>query len=73
MFASCRNSLLRVLSSVTDIYMTVHGRQQQLQSSVLMHEHLPAWGLTIEPAAEETEFVEAGMVLVGCVVCMLYV
>ncbi|OAL52524.1 hypothetical protein IQ07DRAFT_585695 [Pyrenochaeta sp. DS3sAY3a] len=22
-------------------YMTVHGMQQQLQSSVLMHEHLP--------------------------------
>lgn len=49
---------------MVDVYMTVQGRQQQLQSSVLMHEHLPPWGLTIEPAAEETEFVVAGMVLV---------
>lgn len=54
---------------VLAVYMTVHGIQQQLQSSVLMHEHLPAWGLMIEPAALETEFVDAGMMMsVGSVV-----
>lgn len=42
--------------------MTVQGMQQQLQSSVLMQLHLPPWGLTIEPAAEETELEEAGIV-----------
>lgn len=46
--------------------MTVQGigMQQQLQSSVLMHEHFPAWGLTTEPAALETELDEAGIVLI---------
>jgi hypothetical protein len=39
--------------------MTVQGMQQQLQSSVLKQLHLPPWGLTIEPAVEET--VEAGI------------
>ena len=43
--------------------MTVQGMQQQLQSSVLMQLHLPPWGLTMEPAAEEMdEVVEAGIV-----------
>jgi hypothetical protein len=45
--------------------MTVHGMQQHEQSSVLRHEHLPPWGLTMEPAAEEMEeVVEAGIVSV---------
>lgn len=45
-------------------YMTVQGMQQQLQSSVLMQLHLPPWGLTMEPAAEEMEdVVEAGIVM----------
>ena len=44
------------------LYMTVHGMQQQLQSSVLMHEHLPACGLTMDPAVEEMELApEAGI------------
>jgi hypothetical protein len=42
--------------------MTVQGMQQQLQSSVLKQLHLPPWGLTMEPAAEEMELVvEAGI------------
>jgi len=48
--------------------MTVHGMQQQEQSSVLKQEHLPPWGLTIEPAVVEMdEVVEAGMLAVLCV------
>jgi diketogulonate reductase-like aldo/keto reductase len=44
--------------------MTVQGRQQQLQSSVLMQLHLPPWGLTMDPAADEMEeVVEAGIVM----------
>ena len=43
------------------VYITMQGMQQQLQSSVLMQLHFPPWGLTIEPAAEETELVEAGI------------
>lgn len=43
------------------LHITVHGMQQQLQSSVLMHEHFPPWGLTIEPAVEEMELVAAGI------------
>lgn len=42
--------------------MTVHGRQQHEQSSVLMQEHLPPCGLTIEPVEME-EVVEAGIVV----------
>jgi hypothetical protein len=50
-----------VLSPRTQrLYMTVHGIQQQLQSSVLMHEHLPGCGLTMEPAVDEMEL-EAGI------------
>jgi hypothetical protein len=42
--------------------MTVQGMQQQLQSSVLMHEHLPGCGLMIDPAVEEMELApEAGI------------
>jgi hypothetical protein len=35
--------------------------QQHEQSSVLKQEHLPPWGLTIEPAVDEMELVEAGI------------
>jgi hypothetical protein len=45
------------------LYMTVHGMQQHEQSSVLKQEHLPPWGLTIEPAVEEMELVEAGILV----------
>jgi hypothetical protein len=42
--------------------MTVQGMQQHEQSSVLRQEHLPPWGLTMEPAVVEIEeAVEAGM------------
>jgi hypothetical protein len=38
--------------------------QQHEQSSVLKQEHLPPWGLTMEPAVVEIEeAVEAGMVI----------
>jgi hypothetical protein len=44
------------------LYMTVQGMQQHEQSSVLKQEHLPPWGLTMEPAAVEMEeAVEAGI------------
>ena len=47
------------------LYMTVHGMQQHEQSSVLMQEHLPPCGLTIEPAVVEMEeAVEAGILVV---------
>jgi hypothetical protein len=42
--------------------MTVQGMIQHEQSSVLKQEHLPPWGLTMEPAVLEIdEAVEAGM------------
>jgi hypothetical protein len=42
--------------------MTVQGMQQHEQSSVLKQEHLPAWGLMMEPAVVEMEeAVEAGI------------
>jgi hypothetical protein len=45
------------------LYMTVQGMMQHEQSSVLKQEHLPPWGLTMEPAAVEMEeAVEAGIV-----------
>jgi hypothetical protein len=48
---------------VFTLYMTVQGMMQHEQSSVLKQEHLPPWGLTMEPAAEEMEeVVEAGIV-----------
>jgi hypothetical protein len=44
-------------------YMAVQGMMQHEQSSVLKQEHLPPWGLTMEPAAVEMEeAVEAGIV-----------
>jgi hypothetical protein len=43
--------------------MTVQGRQQQLQSSVLIQLHLPPCGFTMEPAAEEMEEFEAGILV----------
>jgi len=49
-------------SSFAQFYMTVQGRQQQLQSSVLMQLHFPPWGLTIEPAVDEMDEVDAGIV-----------
>jgi hypothetical protein len=43
--------------------MTMQGIMQHEQSSVLKQEHLPPWGLTIEPAVVEMEdAVEAGIV-----------
>jgi hypothetical protein len=56
---SYRSVAVRVRASQR-LYMTVHGMQQQLQSSVLMHEHLPGCGLTMEPAVDEMEL-EAGI------------
>jgi len=45
--------------------MTVQGMQQHEQSSVLMQEHLPPWGFTIDPAVLEIELaVEAGILTV---------
>lgn len=45
--------------------MTVQGMMQHEQSSVLRQEHLPPWGLTIEPAVVEIEeVVEAGILAV---------
>jgi hypothetical protein len=41
----------------------MQGIMQHEQSSVLKQEHLPPWGLTIEPAVVEMEdAVEAGIV-----------
>ena len=54
--------------------MTVHGMQQHEQSSVLMQEHFPPCGFTMEPAALETEFVEAGiLVQLSLEICVLKV
>lgn len=51
---------------LSPLYMTVHGMQQQLQSSVLMQLHLPPCGLTMEPAVEAMELVvEAGIVFLS--------
>jgi hypothetical protein len=53
----------RVLDS---LYMTVQGMMQHEQSSVLKQEHLPPWGLTMEPAVVEMEdAVEAGILARG--------
>lgn len=48
------------------IYMTVQGMIQHEQSSVLKQEHLPPWGLTMEPAVEEIELVVEAGILTSC-------
>lgn len=53
----------RIIGTWLCIYMTVHGMQQHEQSSVERQLHLPGWGFTTEPAAEE--IVEAGILMIG--------